>query len=363
MGDRAKRGRPVRHHDDDSAALTYAHDRLAQGRIARGIEVGIGLIEHHQERIAIECPGEAEALALARGEFIAAAGEIGLIAVRKREDRLVQARGTGGGDYGLGRRFRIEAGDILGQRAFDKFDRLRHIAQGTAEHLRSPLVMGGAVDADLAARGAPDAKQRLGQRALAGGARPDHRDGLTGLDGQADAGQDKFLRTGRRDPDVPHRYFAVRRCQRHLPLRRRAVGKDRRDDPRPAFAGRGQAPPVGQRLIDRRQCAASQNRGGDNDPAARLVIDHEQRADGQDQRLQEQPENASGAPKPRHRAGEIGLRLQIFGVAIGTAGKQAALHPHRHRALGKAQFRLGCGKAPAGKTKQPVRARGAAAAG
>ena len=53
-------------HDDDAAARPNAQNGAGQGVVAVAIEIGIGLVENDQERIAVKRPGEPDPLALAR---------------------------------------------------------------------------------------------------------------------------------------------------------------------------------------------------------------------------------------------------------------------------------------------------------
>jgi hypothetical protein len=64
--DASDRARPMRNHDCDSPAGADGENGLGQGGIALGIEVGVGLVENHQERIAIERACERNALCLSR---------------------------------------------------------------------------------------------------------------------------------------------------------------------------------------------------------------------------------------------------------------------------------------------------------
>ena len=52
-------------HDGDAAALAYAHDGAAQRLVAFGIEIRVRLVQHHEERIAIERTRERDPLRLA----------------------------------------------------------------------------------------------------------------------------------------------------------------------------------------------------------------------------------------------------------------------------------------------------------
>ena len=53
--------------DHDAAARAHAENRLGQRLLAFGIEIGIGLVEHDQERIAIERARERDPLLLSGG--------------------------------------------------------------------------------------------------------------------------------------------------------------------------------------------------------------------------------------------------------------------------------------------------------
>ena len=64
---------PVRDDDGDAAVGADPGDRVGEGRLAFGIEVGVGLVENEEEGVAEQRAGEADALALAGREAIALA--------------------------------------------------------------------------------------------------------------------------------------------------------------------------------------------------------------------------------------------------------------------------------------------------
>ena len=94
--------RSVRDDDDDPATLSYALNGKSKCRIAFGIEVRIRLVEYHEERIAIECAGECDALPLASGKRRAEIANVGAIALRQAQDQLVHTGRSRGRDHGLG---------------------------------------------------------------------------------------------------------------------------------------------------------------------------------------------------------------------------------------------------------------------
>ena len=86
--------RPVRDQHDDGAARLEVGDGLAQGQLALVVEIGVRLVEHDQERVAIERARQRDALALSARERFAAFADRGVIAVRQPEDQLVRAGGA-----------------------------------------------------------------------------------------------------------------------------------------------------------------------------------------------------------------------------------------------------------------------------
>ena len=77
--------------DDDhrSAALQAMADGAVERRLAFGIEVGIGLVEHEQHRIAKERARQREALALAGRQPRAGFAERRVVAVGQAQDEIV----------------------------------------------------------------------------------------------------------------------------------------------------------------------------------------------------------------------------------------------------------------------------------
>ena len=89
---------PMGHNDDDAAARPHAHDGAAERLVALRVEIRVRLIEHDQERIAIERPRQRNALGLTGRKRAAAFADLGLIAFGQAHDQIVHARGSGGCD-------------------------------------------------------------------------------------------------------------------------------------------------------------------------------------------------------------------------------------------------------------------------
>ena len=113
-------------------------DRLGQRLLALGVEVGVRLVQHHQERIAIERPGKRNALALPGRQRRAALADLGLVAVRQAQDQLVHAGRLAAAMTSSAGRVRIEARDVLGDRAGEQLDVLRQVADVLARGLGDP---------------------------------------------------------------------------------------------------------------------------------------------------------------------------------------------------------------------------------
>ena len=149
--DRLDADRPMRHHHHDGATFTRRANRTRQRLVALGVEVGIRLVEHDQERIAVQRPRQRDPLRLAGRQRRALLADLGVVALAHLDDHLMHAGLFRGGDDGVGRGLGIEAGDVLRDGAREQFDILRQIADMAAEHIRRPLIERRAVEPHLAA--------------------------------------------------------------------------------------------------------------------------------------------------------------------------------------------------------------------
>ena len=141
---------PVSDDDDDAATQTDLQDGAVERRVTLGVEVRVRFVEHDQERLAVECTGQRNTLALADGQRFAMAADVGLVAVGEAEDQIVHAGRPGRRDDRCGRRIRIEPRNVLGDGAGHQFDVLRQVSDVTAALGRRPLCQCSAVQRDLA---------------------------------------------------------------------------------------------------------------------------------------------------------------------------------------------------------------------
>ena len=227
----------------------------------------------------------------------------------------------GRGDHRVCRRVGIEARDVLGDGAAEQLHVLRQIADVRPQGFRRPLIERGAVDPDLALGGRPDADDGPRQGRLSRRAGADHAQPLARLELEGDALDDQPLAAGRAHAHA----FEGERRGRFRQLHARLVGRQHGEqsvEAAPALARRGEAPPVGDRHLDRRQGARRQDRARDDDAGRRLLIDHEIGADPQHRRLQR---HAQDARKPAQPAGDVGdalLRLEMAPVVVAPAQGQ-----------------------------------------
>ena len=149
--DRLDPDRPVRHHDHDGAALARAAHRAGQRLVALAVEIGVRLVEHDQEGIAVERPRQRHALRLPGRKRGALLADLGVVALAHLDDHVMHAGFLGGGDDRVRLGFGIEAADVLRHGAGEQFDVLRQIADMAADHVRRPLVERRTVEPHLAA--------------------------------------------------------------------------------------------------------------------------------------------------------------------------------------------------------------------
>src|SRR5271165_900471 len=142
--------RAVGNHDCDAAAGADAENRLRQGGVAFGIEIGVRLVQNHQERVAIERAGKRNALGLPGRQSGAPLADLGIVAALQGNDHVVNAGGRRRRAYRFWVRIGLETADVLRHAPAEKLHMLRQVADIAAEHVRRPLIQCGAVEGNLA---------------------------------------------------------------------------------------------------------------------------------------------------------------------------------------------------------------------
>ena len=325
----------MRDDDDDGFVLAHDPDGARQGILAVGIQIGVGLIEHEQERIAEHRPRQPYPLLLAGRQRHAALPYSRRIALRQAQDDVVDTCDLRGLQDGIRARMFVEAADVLRHGAVEQADILRQIADMPAEILVAPLIERRAVKPHGAAMRRPDSNQRLRERGLAGRARAQERQPRAGLERKRDTGHDRHVEAGCSHREILHGQFAA--GARQLDRRRRRLRGRLADvaQAREALAGGGQLLPGAERDFDGCERAPHQDRGRDHDAARRLVGDDEIGAHAQHSRLQDVTQHLRARAEIGIDVGRADVFLQVPFVGLRPARGQ----PIRH-AEGAHDFRV-----------------------
>jgi hypothetical protein len=125
--------RSVRNDDDGAPAGPNTEDGLRQRRLTLCIEVGVRLIQHHQEWISINGSRQRNALLLSSREATSLFSDLGLVAVTQVDDEVMHPGCVSRRKNGFGVCVRIKPGDILSDRPCKQLDVLGQLADVTAE--------------------------------------------------------------------------------------------------------------------------------------------------------------------------------------------------------------------------------------
>ena len=186
--------RPVRDQDNGCPRRLGRADGCDQCLLALAVEVGIRLVQDQQCRVAVECPCQADPLALPARQDRARLTDLGGVALRQALDQFVDARHLRRPDDVVkDRRVQLrEAADVLGHGTGEELDVLRQVADVVAPVLRRPLGDAHAVEQYAAAGRSPSTGQHAGQARLPGRARADQRHCLARPELEVDSPQDRF---------------------------------------------------------------------------------------------------------------------------------------------------------------------------
>ena len=319
----------MRDDDDDGFVLAHDADGARQRILAVGIQIGVGLVEHEQERVAEHRPRQADALLLAGRQRHAALPDSRRIAFRQAQNDVVDTGDLRGLQDRIRTRVIVEAADVLRHGAVEQADILRQIADVPAEILVAPLIERRAVEPHGAAMRRPDSNQRLRERGLARRARAEQRQPRAGLERKRDTGHDRHVEARRGDREILHGQFAAGARQLD---RRRRWRRGRLADvaqTREALAGGGQLLPGAERDFDGRERAPHQDRGRDHDAARRLVGDDEIGAHAQHSRLQDVAQHLRARAEIGIDVGGADVFLQVPLVGLRPARRQAIRHAER----------------------------------
>ena len=109
-----------------------ACERSVERSVAVAVKVGVRLVEHDDERIAVKRASKADALALAGRELQPAVANPCVVALLELEDHVMDVGELCGSHDSLVGAARLEPGDIVRDRAVEQVDILRQVADGRA---------------------------------------------------------------------------------------------------------------------------------------------------------------------------------------------------------------------------------------
>ena len=322
------------HHYGDPAAGLDPAQSGRQGLFAIGVEIGIGLVEYNEKRIAIKGAGQSHPLPLAGRKRFATDAKPGFVAVGERHDHIMGAGSLRGRDDRLRIGSALQPGDVLGNRAGEEVRCLRHVADMAAARFGRPLVEARPVKAHFAAHKRPGAGNRPHERRLAGRARPDDAENGSGLQPEADIVDGDPLATARRaDIDALDRQ-AAGRCRQGCARSFRREGGEGTVEALPCLLRRNQAAPIGNQLFDRSKRARDDDRSGNDGATAEAALDHQIGTERQGRRLHHLPD---GLRQAGIEAGNVagpalclGGRIRRLAPALG----RPSMHAERHQDLG-----------------------------
>lgn len=310
-----------------------------QGIFTLLIQVGIGLVQDHQLRVAEQGAGQSQPLLLSGGEDIAVAEDFGVVAFRQPQDHVVDTGGAGGRHYPVGVDG-AESRDVFADAAVEKFDVLRQIADVVAQRLPVPLGGFGAIKPDGPLAYGIKPQDRAEQGGFAGGAGSDHTQCGARFDPKADALEHRGGRARRLDDGAFQEDFTPRGGQRH---RRFAVwgGAEQFVEPLVSGPRLRKTPPGADHQVQRRQGAAQQYGTRDHQTRCDLPVDGQIGAETKDQRLDGQPVSLRQRGDQAALGTGLALQLEQQGLLVLPAGPHPGQHAHGLDHFRVAQIALG----------------------
>ena len=181
-------GRALRHQKYGDVRIMGA-DGLAQARVRGIVQRGGAVVQDENFRIAHECAGNGQALALAAGKVLAALRDLGVQTALAGRDKFRRLRGLER-DLQLGIRCVLLApAEILRDGPGKQDGLLRHDADLAAQLPGRIVAHIDAVDKDAPARRVIETGDEIDERGLSGARAADDTDGLPAPHAEAQAGQ------------------------------------------------------------------------------------------------------------------------------------------------------------------------------
>jgi hypothetical protein len=285
--------RTLRGHDRDSATGRDRPDGSRQGRHALGVQAGVGRVEQHQRRVAIQRAGQGQPLDLPGRQGRLSMSQNG---VQTRRQGADQRRGPRRIQRGRDPRrigAWIAAGDGLGEGPGRQGRAFRQVAKGQSRSRPAGQIL--APQPHLSRSDGPGARKRAQQRRLARTRRTDDRQRLPRRHVHRHPAQHRCCpapcrRPGRHDGKIPH--GQVRRLARARVWRgphRRGIGRHRlqqRPQSQPGQPGPRRQPGLRQNRVHWCQGAPRKHHRRHDPARAELPAQHQRRGQSQHRRLQ-----------------------------------------------------------------------------
>ena len=185
--------------DERRASLHQERERLLDAALGVGIERGRGFVEDQDRSVLEEGAGDRDALTLAAGKAPAPLADLSEEAFGLGLDEF-QGSGHAGGLADLGvAGGRTTQADVLEDRLVEEDGLLRDQGDIGAQVGLADAAEIVSVDKDRPLLRIEEARDQVDEGALAGAARTDERDGLSGGDLQGHVGQDRISAIAERD--------------------------------------------------------------------------------------------------------------------------------------------------------------------
>ena len=216
-------GRQAVSDGDRGAPFHQVVERLLDFLLGFGIDRRRGLVEDQDARVDQQRSRNADALALAARQPLAALTDQRVVAVRQPQDEIVRMGGTRCGDDVVARGVRPAIGNVLRNGAEEQEGLLQHQPDVTPVVGHGEAADVGAIDLDRAVGHVVETADQVDQRALARTAVTDQPDHLARLDHQVEVADDGAAAIAKTDP--AHLDPALQ--GRRLAWRRRSADRDR----------------------------------------------------------------------------------------------------------------------------------------
>jgi len=331
----------VRHDDKGCTARLALLNGAGQRRVALFVQARIGLVQHHEHRVAIQRTRQAHALALPARQTRALRPHRAVIALRQRQDELMQAHRARRRLH-LGRLYLGKAGNVLGQRAFKQFHALRQITQVHAQLSLVPGVDVGAIEPHLTPLRGPQPDQQARQRGFTRRRRSHHRQHFAWRQRKLHTTQNQRRITGRSRDQLLDVQRATRCRQSHAArLRRHRLQKLLHT--RPRIAHIHHRLPLRYHLNQWRQHTPAQNGRHNDHPAAatELVVQQEPSPQPQKHGAQRGLQQLGDGLKTARPLRRQRLQIQKIALLAQPPAVRIAQHAHRLDHLGIAQRVVG----------------------